>query len=155
MRSCPRSWAATLLRVGMGRGRLPVPFTPMEQRQLGRSGLRGSQLGLGTLTWSRGTAAHDAAEHLREFVDAGGTLVDTAASYAGVASEEVIGSLLGTVVPRGDVVLCTKAGIRRTSAGGVVDASRGSLLESLDGSLRRLGTDHVDLWLVQQPDPRT
>lgn len=127
----------------------------MEQRQLGRSGLRVSQLGLGTLTWSRDTDAHDAAEQLREFVDAGGTLVDTAASYAGGAAEELIGSLLGTVVPREDVVLCTKAGIRRTAAGGVVDASRGSLLDSLDASLRRLGTDHVDLWLVQQPDPRT
>src|SRR3954447_25455731 len=153
MRSCPRSWAATLLRVGVGRGPLPVPFTPMEQRQLGRSGLRVSQLGLGTLTWSRDTDAHDAAEQLREFVEAGGTLVGTAASYAGGAAEELIGSLLGTVVAREDVVLCTKAGIRRTSAGGVVDASRGSLLDSLDGSLRRLGTDPVDLWLRAQTGP--
>jgi aryl-alcohol dehydrogenase-like predicted oxidoreductase len=127
----------------------------MEQRQVGRSGLRVSQLGLGTMTWSRDTDEHEAAEQLRDFVDAGGTLVDTAASYADGASEELIGHLLGTVVARQDVVLCTKAGVRRTPTGGVVDASRGALLTSLDASLARLRTDVVDLWLVQTPDPRT
>ncbi len=45
--------------------------------------------------------------------------------------------------------------MRRTADGAVVDASRGALLDSLDGSLARLGTDHVDVWLVQTPDPRT
>jgi aryl-alcohol dehydrogenase-like predicted oxidoreductase len=127
----------------------------MEQRQLGRTGLRVSHLGLGTLTWSRDTEEQDAAEQLRDFVDAGGSLVDTSASYADGGAEELLGSLLGTVVPREDVVLCTKAGVRRTPEGGVVDASRGALLDTLDASLRRLGTDHVDLWLVQTPDPRT
>jgi len=127
----------------------------MEQRQLGRTGLRVSHLGLGTLTWSRDTEAHDAAEKLRDFADAGGTLVDTSASYADGGAEELLGSLLGTVVPRDELVLCTKAGVRRTPEGGVVDASRGALLDTLDASLRRLGTDHVDLWLVQSPDHRT
>jgi aryl-alcohol dehydrogenase-like predicted oxidoreductase len=127
----------------------------MEQRQLGRTGLRVSHLGLGTMTWSRDTDEHEAAEQLRDFVDAGGTLLDTAASYADGAAEELIGSLLGSTVSRDDVVLCTKGGVRRTDAGGVVDASRGALLTSLDASLARLGTDHVDLWLVQTPDPRT
>lgn len=123
----------------------------MEQRQLGRTGLRVSHLGLGTLTWSRDTDEHDAAEQLRDFAEAGGTLVDTSASYADGGAEELLGSLLGRVVDREDVVLCTKAGARA----GVVDASRGALLTTLDASLRRLGTDHVDLWLVQTPDPRT
>ncbi|MFI2752331.1 aldo/keto reductase [Cellulomonas sp. P22] len=127
----------------------------MEQRQLGRTGLRVSQLGLGTLTWSRDTDEHEAREQLRDFVDAGGTLVDTSASYADGGAEELIGSLLGDVVAREDLVLCTKAGVRRTATGGVVDASRGGLLTSLDASLARLRTDHVDLWLVQTPDPRT
>lgn len=127
----------------------------MEQRQLGRTGLRVSQLGLGTLTWSRDTEEHDASEQLRDFVDAGGTLLDTSASYADGDAESLIGDLLRRVVPRDEVVLCTKAGVRRTRTGGVVDASRGGLLDTLDGSLRRLGTDHVDLWLVQSPDPRT
>lgn len=127
----------------------------MEQRQLGRTGLRVSQLGLGTLTWSRDTDEHEAREQLRDFVDAGGTLVDTSASYADGGAEELIGSLLGDVVAREDLVLCTKAGVRRTATGGVVDASRGGLLTTLDASLARLRTDHVDLWLVQTPDPRT
>lgn len=127
----------------------------MEQRQVGRTGLRVSHLGLGTLTWSRDTDEHEAREQLRDFVDAGGTLVDTSASYADGGAEELIGSLLGDVVAREDVVLCTKAGVRRTAAGGVVDASRGGLLTTLDASLARLRTDHVDLWLVQTPDPRT
>jgi aryl-alcohol dehydrogenase-like predicted oxidoreductase len=127
----------------------------MEERLLGATGLRVSALGLGTLTWGRDTDEHEAAEQLRDFVDAGGTLLDTAASYADGAAEELIGSLLRSTVDRDDVVLCTKGGVRRTADGGVVDASRRSLLASLDASLARLGTDHVDLWLVQAPDPRT
>ncbi|RHA37887.1 aldo/keto reductase [Cellulomonas rhizosphaerae] len=127
----------------------------MEQRHLGRTGLRVSRLGLGTMTWSRDTDEHEATEQLRDFVDAGGTLVDTSASYADGGAEELLGSLLGDVVARDELVLCTKAGVRRTATGAVVDGSRGALLASLDGSLRRLGTDHVDLFLVQTPDPRT
>jgi len=127
----------------------------MEERLLGATGLRVSSLGLGTLTWGRDTEADDAAKLLRDFVDAGGSLVDTSASYADGGAEAVLGELLRGEVARSDVLVCTKAGIRRTPAGGVVDASRRSLLDSLDGSLSRLGTDHVDLWLVQSPDPLT
>ncbi|MBC7292212.1 MAG: aldo/keto reductase [Actinotalea sp.] len=127
----------------------------MEERLVGGTGLRVSALGLGTLTWSRDTDEHEAAEQLRDFVDAGGTLLDTAASYADGSAEELIGHLLRTTVARDDVVLCTKAGVRHSPGGRVVDASRGAMLSSLDGSLERLGTDHVDLWLVQTPDPRT
>ena len=54
----------------------------MEQRYLGRSGLRVSRIGLGTMTWDRDTDEHEAADQLRSFVDVGGTLVDTAAGYA-------------------------------------------------------------------------
>ncbi len=129
--------------------------TAMEHRRLGRTGLQVSWLGLGTMTWSRDTDEHDARDLLRDFVDAGGTLVDTSASYAEGGAEELLGSLLGDVVDRRDVVLVTKGGVRRTAAGPVVDSSRGALLDALDGSLARLGTDHVDLWLVQTPDPRT
>jgi len=127
----------------------------MDERPLGGTGLRVSALGLGTLTWGRDTDAHEAAALLQAFVEAGGTLLDTAGSYADGAAEEVIGALLGPVVNRDDVVLCTKAGVRQTARGAVVDASRRSLLIGLDASLARLGTDHVDLWLVQSPDPGT
>ena len=126
----------------------------MEHRRLGRTGLRVSSLGLGTMTWSRDTDDHEAAEQLRDFVEAGGTLVDTSAAYADGGAESLLGTLIGEVVDREDVVICTKAGVRRTAEGGMVDASRGALLDSLDASLRRLGTDRVDLWLAT-PDPRT
>lgn len=127
----------------------------MEERRLGGTGLRVSALGLGTLTWSRDTDEHEAADLLRAFVDAGGTLVDTSATYGDGDAETLLGDLLRTTVDRDDVVLCTKGGVRRTPDGPVVDASRRSLLASLDASLARLGTDHVDLWLVQSPDPGT
>jgi aryl-alcohol dehydrogenase-like predicted oxidoreductase len=123
----------------------------MQQRYLGRSGLKVSRLGLGTLTWGRDTDEHEARDQLKSFVEAGGTLLDTAAGYGDGASEELIGSLLGDVVHRDDVVVATKAGVRRARGSArarEVDVSRGSLLRTLDDSLRRLGTDHVDLWQV-------
>lgn len=122
----------------------------MEQRAVGRSGLRVSRLGLGTLTWGRDTDEHEAADQLQAFVDVGGTYLDTAPSYGDGASEELLGSLLGDVVDRRDVVLGTKAGLWPGDAR--VDASARSLLRSLDESLARLRTDHVDLWLVQAWD---
>jgi aryl-alcohol dehydrogenase-like predicted oxidoreductase len=123
----------------------------MQQRYLGRTGLKVSRLGLGTLTWGRDTDEHEARDQLKGFVEAGGTLLDTAAGYGDGASEELIGSLLGDVVARDDVVIATKAGVRRargTVRAREVDTSRGSLVRTLDESLRRLGTDHVDLWQV-------
>ena len=122
----------------------------MEQRRLGSSGLRLSRLGLGTLTWGRDTDEHEAAAQLGAFVDAGGTYVDTGASYGDGAAEELLGSLLGDVVDRRDVVLATTAG---GSPRDGVDASARTLLRTLDDSLARLRTDHVDLWLVQAWDP--
>lgn len=120
----------------------------MEQRYLGRTGLKVSRLGLGTLTWGRDTDEHEAREQLAAFTEAGGTLVDTAAGYGDGASEELLGSLLGDVVRRDDVVIATKAGISRSRGVRETNASRGSLLSTLDASLRRLGVDHVDLWQV-------
>ena len=85
----------------------------MQQRHLGRTGLTVSRLGLGTLTWGRDTDEHEARDQLKSFVEVGGTLLDTAAGYGDGASEELIGSLLGDVVSRDDVVLATKAGVQR------------------------------------------
>ena len=85
----------------------------MQQRSLGSTGLKVSRLGLGTLTWGRDTDEHEARDQLVAFTEAGGTLLDTAAGYGDGASEELIGSFLGDVVGRDDVVLATKAGISR------------------------------------------
>ncbi|WP_341229242.1 aldo/keto reductase [Nocardioides salarius] len=120
----------------------------MQQRSLGATGLRVSRLGLGTMTWGRDTDEHEARDQLVSFVEAGGTLVDTAAAYADGHSEELLGSLIGDVVDRDDVVLATKAGLGLRKGKLRVDTSRGRLLSTLDASLRRLGVDHVDLWQV-------
>ncbi len=115
---------------------------------MGRSGLSVSRLGLGTMQWGRDTDEHEARDLLEAFVEAGGTLLDTAAGYTDGASETIIGSLLGKVVPRADVVVATKAGISRRTGTRVIDLSRRGLLDQLDGSLLRLGVGHVDLWQV-------
>jgi aryl-alcohol dehydrogenase-like predicted oxidoreductase len=120
----------------------------MQQRSLGSTGLKVSSLGLGTMTWGRDTDEHEARDQLIAFAEAGGTLVDTAAGYGDGASEELIGTLIGDVVGRDEVVLATKAGISRRAGERVTDTSRGHLLTALDASLGRLGVDHVDLWQV-------
>ena len=120
----------------------------MKQRFLGATGLSVSRLGLGTMTWGRDTDEHEAREQLVAFVEAGGTLVDTAAGYTDGDSERLIGSLLGDVCSRDDLVIATKAGIGRRGGERFTNASRGHLVRSLDASLRRLGVDHVDLWQV-------
>lgn len=120
----------------------------MQQRSLGRTGLKVSRLGLGTMTWGRDTDQHEARDQLIAFAEAGGTLVDTAAGYTDGDSESLIGTLIGDVVARDEIVLATKAGISRRSGERVTDTSRGHLLTCLDASLKRLGVDHVDLWQV-------
>ena len=71
----------------------------MRQRRLGGSGLRVSRMGLGTMSWGEATDADEAASQLVAFVDAGGTLVDTADVYCDGESERILGDLLGDVVP--------------------------------------------------------
>lgn len=128
----------------------------MIPRVLGRSGISVSALGLGTASWGLTTDADEAARQLRRFTAAGGTLLDTADVY-GVdgRAEEIIGGILRRTVRRAEIVLATKAG----GVGGPrtpgFDASAKHLLGALDGSLRRLGTDHVDLWQVHAWDPAT
>ncbi|WP_231252301.1 aldo/keto reductase [Nocardioides furvisabuli] len=120
----------------------------MQQRSVGATGLKVSRLGLGTMTWGRDTDEHEARDQLIAFTAAGGTLLDTAAGYGDGASEELIGTLIGDVVSRDEVVLATKAGISRRTGERVTDTSRGTLLTTLDASLARLRVDHVDLWQV-------
>lgn len=132
----------------MSRAGPVATLTLMQQRSLGATGLKVSRLGLGTMTWGRDTDEHEARDQLISFAEAGGTLLDTAAGYGDGASEELIGTLIGDVVGRDEIVLATKAGISRRTGERVTDTSRGHLLPALDASLKRLGVDHVDLWQV-------
>ncbi|MBF6341000.1 aldo/keto reductase [Nocardia abscessus] len=136
----------------------------MEQRTVGRSGLRVSRMGLATHTWGSHTDAEDAAGQLVAFVEAGGTLVDTSPAYAGGAAQRILAELLGDLVSRDDVVLSGCAGTApwEFSAAGVpgaaqvtVDTSRRALLRQLDRTLLEFGTDHLDIWNVAVWDPRT
>lgn len=138
----------------MARDTPTVSLIFMQQRPLGRSGLLVSRLALGTMTWGRDTDPDDAAAQLKTFLDAGGNLIDTADVYTDGDSESVIGSLLGPLVPRDELLIATKAGLhpgmeRRRNG------SRAHLLRALDASLARLGTDYVDLWQVHGYDDGT
>lgn len=124
----------------------------MEQRYVGRSGLQVSSLGLGTLTWGQETDEHDARDQMKVFTASGGTLVDTGDAYGDGRSEGVLAGLLGDVVSREELVLKVTAGPSpapaRPDGRPRHDTSARALLASLDRSLGRLGTDHVDLWCV-------
>jgi aryl-alcohol dehydrogenase-like predicted oxidoreductase len=113
----------------------------MEQRQLGRSGLMVSRLGLGTRTWGRDTDEHEAREMLTTFVDAGGTLVATDAGHGDGAAPALLGGLLARLVRRDELVVL---------AGGATAApvGRRTVLAALDALLRELGVDHLDAWVV-------
>jgi aryl-alcohol dehydrogenase-like predicted oxidoreductase len=113
-----------------------------------------SRLALGTMTWGRETDPDDAGAQLKTYVEAGGNLIDTADVYADGESEEVLGSLLSSLIAREDVLIATKAGLR-PGRDRRRDGSRGHLLSVLDASLRRLGTDHIDIWQVHGYDHET
>ena len=112
-----------------------------------------SRLGLGTMTWGRDTDRDEATACLLAYVEAGGNFIDTADVYVDGESEKVVGRLLRTVVRRDQMVLATKA-VGRTGPGPMGrGASRGHLLAALDASLKRLGTDYIDLWQLHAWDP--
>ncbi|KUM38871.1 aldo/keto reductase [Arthrobacter sp. EpRS71] len=125
----------------------------MQQRYVGNSGFRVSSLSLGTMSWAQETDEQDAAEVLHAFVAAGGTVVDTAASYAQGRAEAMLGSMLGDVVARSEIVISTKAGVSSSDSRRSVNASRGAMMSALDASLARLGTDYVDIWFAHEWDP--
>jgi aryl-alcohol dehydrogenase-like predicted oxidoreductase len=113
------------------------------QRRVGESGLRVSRIGLGTMTWGDDTDPDGAAEQLRTFVGAGGTLVEIADGYGGGAAQSVLGGLLRRVVDRDDLVLAARIRAKGPRGSG---AGRAALLTGLDRVLRRLGVEHLDLW---------
>jgi aryl-alcohol dehydrogenase-like predicted oxidoreductase len=104
------------------------------------------------MTWGRDTDTHEAADQARTYMEAGGNLLDTAASYGDGDSERVIGGLIGTLFERDEIIISTKAGISSREGVRTVDCSRSALIAQLDKSLSRLGTDHVDLWQLQTWD---
>jgi aryl-alcohol dehydrogenase-like predicted oxidoreductase len=106
------------------------------------------------MTWGRDTDEHEARDQLAAFLEAGGTLVDTADVYVDGTAERILGSLVGDLAPRHEIVIATKAA-SRPGTDRRFDASRGYLLGALEGSLRRLGTDYVDLWQFHAWDPAT
>lgn len=126
----------------------------MEMRMVGKSGLEISRLGLGTMTWGRDTDPHEAADQARAYIEAGGNFLDSANHYGDGDSERVIGGLISTLFRREDIVLSTKAGLSYHSGTLKTDTSRTALMSTLDQSLARLGTDHVDLWSVQVWDEK-
>lgn len=107
------------------------------------------------MTWGRDTDEDDAAAQLIAFREAGGTLVDTADVYVDGESESVLGRLLADVVPRDEVLVATKAYAGMGPGPMQRGSSRGHLLSALDASLRRLGTDYVDLWQLHAWDAHT
>ncbi|MDI3211196.1 aldo/keto reductase [Arthrobacter sp. AL12] len=125
----------------------------MQQRYVGNSGLRVSSLSLGTMSWARETDEQGASALLRTFMDGGGTLIDTAASYSDGQAEAMLGGMLGDIVARSELVISTKAGLSTSDGRRGVDTSRNGMLSGLDASLARLGTDYVDLWFAQAWDP--
>ncbi|MFT8395846.1 aldo/keto reductase [Propionibacterium sp.] len=120
----------------------------MRTRRVGGSGLEVSRLGLGTMTWGGDTGLDAATKLLTSFAEAGGTLVDTAPAYGDGAAEKILGRLMHTVLRRDRFVLATKAGFGLKDGHHRINTSKKALLDDLAGSLRRLHTDHVDLWQV-------
>ncbi|MPY98747.1 MAG: aldo/keto reductase [Actinophytocola sp.] len=128
----------------------------MEYRTLGASGCVVSAFALGTMTFGQETDEAGSHAQLARFVDAGGTLLDTADVYGRGASEEIIGRWLARQPSRrDDVVLATKGRFAMGDGRNDVGTSRRRLAAVLDASLRRLGVDHVDLYQLHGYDPLT
>jgi aryl-alcohol dehydrogenase-like predicted oxidoreductase len=127
----------------------------MSYRQLGSSGLTVSSLGLGCNAFGARIDRAQSEAVVAAALDAGITLFDTADTYGRPAgtSEELLGSALGA--RRGDVVVATKFGMDMRGANGPdwgVRGSRRYIRRAVEASLRRLGTDWIDLYQMHEPD---
>ena len=121
----------------------------MEMRRAGKSGLSLSRIGLGTMTWGRDTDTHEAADQCRAYIEAGGNFLDTAPTYGDGDAERVIGGMVGTLFERDEIVIASKAGLQLLGGERIVNNTRQSLINELDRSLARLGTDYLDIWQIQ------
>ena len=122
----------------------------MDMRNVGRSGLQVSVVGLGCNNFGSRIDEERSTAVVRACLEAGITFFDTADVYGQGASEEFLGRALTGV--RDEVVVATKFG---APMGGRPGASRRNVLAACDDSLRRLGTDYIDLYYLHFPDPAT
>ncbi|MDH5526469.1 MAG: aldo/keto reductase [Nitrospirota bacterium] len=128
----------------------------MQYRRLGKSGLQVSAIGLGSwTTYGKQVDEATAARCISAALDAGINLFDTAEGYADGAAEEIFGRTFKSIgAPRSERVICTKVynGGDKPNQKGL---SRKHILEGIEGSLRRLQADYVDLYLCHRPDFET
>jgi aryl-alcohol dehydrogenase-like predicted oxidoreductase len=128
----------------------------VEFRRFGRTDLKVSALGFGCGEIGGTYGRIDEGEFRRSVaraIDSGVTCFDTAEAYGMGVSEEALARALGD--RRNDVVIATKFGVGYEEMPNRRDSSRGRVLASIDNSLRRLRTDHVDIYLVHWPDTDT
>lgn len=133
----------------------------MKYVRLGNTGLKVSRLCLGCMSygstgWRPWVLEEDAARpFFRKAVESGITFFDTADYYSTGQSEEVTGRLLNEFVRRQDIVLATKVGLEMGPTPNATGLSRKHIAEGIDASLKRLGTDYVDLYQIHRLDHDT
>src|SRR3712207_2643974 len=130
----------------------------MRQRRLGTNGPKVGAVGLGCMgmTTAYDTNERDDEESVRVIhraIELGVVLIDTAEVYGPYENEELVGRALAARAMRERVVLATKTGLVREDGGIRRDGRPERIREAIDGSLRRLGTDHVDLYYLHRVDP--
>jgi 1-deoxyxylulose-5-phosphate synthase len=129
----------------------------MKYRFLGRSGLLVSRICLGTMTFGTdnwGCSEEEAHAIMKTYIDAGGNFIDCADVYAGGRSEEIIGYFLPQV-NRDDLVIASKCYFPMGQKPNQYGVSRKHIFASCEASLKRLRTDHIDLYYIHGPDPVT
>jgi aryl-alcohol dehydrogenase-like predicted oxidoreductase len=126
----------------------------MEYRYLGATGLKVSELCLGAMTFGRESSEEVSHQILDRFVEAGGNFIDTADVYSRGASEQVVGRWLAGR-SRDDLVIATKVRFPMGEGPNEVGLSRKHILAGAEQSLRRLGTDYIDLYQVHCWDHAT
>jgi aryl-alcohol dehydrogenase-like predicted oxidoreductase len=125
----------------------------MRFRNLGTSGLEVSVLGLGTNAFGGRADKATSIRVLHHAVDSGITFIDTANIYTGTKSEEIIGEAFEG--RRHEVILATKAGMKRGDGPNSRGSSRQHIFKEVEGSLARLRTDYIDLYQIHAFDPKT
>jgi aryl-alcohol dehydrogenase-like predicted oxidoreductase len=123
----------------------------MKYHQMGKTGLRVSELCLGAMTFGRETTEGDSFKILDRFVEAGGNFIDTADVYSAGISEEILGRWLKGK-RRADFVIATKVRFSMGSGPNDIGLSRKHILDGVENSLRRLGTDYVDIYQIHRWD---